>query len=52
MAHLRHHRDFDLHDISPELHETELIDLQTGALGFSDLQFAIAKALARREPAL
>ncbi len=44
MAHLRHHRDFDLHSISPELRETGLVDLQTGALGFSDLQFAIAKA--------
>ncbi len=44
IAHLRHHRDFDLHDISPELRETGLIDLQTGALGFSDLQFVIAKA--------
>ena len=52
IAHLRHHRDFDLHDISPELRETGLVDLQTGALGFSDLQFAIAKAPARREPAI
>src|SRR5229473_6242284 len=44
MAHLSHHRDFDLHDLIPELHEAGLVDLQTGALGFSDLQFAIAKA--------
>ncbi len=52
MAHLSHHRDFDLHDLIPELHEAGLVDLQTGALGFSDLQFAIAKAPARREPAI
>jgi len=49
MAHLRHHRDFDLRDIIPELRETGLVDLQTGALGFSDLQFAIATAPATRE---
>jgi ubiquinone/menaquinone biosynthesis C-methylase UbiE len=52
MAHLRHHRDFDLRDIIPELRETGLVDLQTGALGFSDLQFAIATAPATRALAI
>jgi ubiquinone/menaquinone biosynthesis C-methylase UbiE len=49
MARLRHHRDFDLRDIIPELRETGLVDLQTGELGFSDLQFAIATAPPTRE---
>ncbi|SRR5260370_30332451 len=49
MALLRHHRDFDLRDIIPELCETGLVDLQTGALSFSDLQFVIATAPAMRE---
>ncbi len=52
MAHLRHHRDFDLRDIIPELRETGLVDLQIGALGFSDLQFAIATAPATRALAI
>jgi hypothetical protein len=52
MAHLRQHRHFDLRDIIPELRKTGLVDVQTGALGFSDLQFAIATAPATHEPAI
>jgi ubiquinone/menaquinone biosynthesis C-methylase UbiE len=44
MAHLASHRAFDLGDVVPELCEEGLADLQSGALGFSDLQFALATA--------
>jgi len=52
IAHLRRHRDFDLHDIIPELRATGLVDVQTGAMGFGDLQFASATAPATHELAI
>jgi ubiquinone/menaquinone biosynthesis C-methylase UbiE len=42
IGHLRAHRHFDLLDLVPALQETGLIDLKSGSLGFSDLQFVIA----------
>jgi len=44
IAHLHHHRDFDLREVIPILRAAGLIDIQSGALGFSDLQFALAVA--------
>jgi ubiquinone/menaquinone biosynthesis C-methylase UbiE len=44
MAHLALHRSFDLDDLIPVLRDTALADFQTGALGFSDLRFALARA--------
>jgi ubiquinone/menaquinone biosynthesis C-methylase UbiE len=42
IGHLRAHRHFDLLDLVPALQGTGLIDLKSGSLGFSDLQFVIA----------
>jgi ubiquinone/menaquinone biosynthesis C-methylase UbiE len=44
IAHLHHHRDFDLREMIPILRAAGLMDIQSGALGFSDLQFALAVA--------
>jgi ubiquinone/menaquinone biosynthesis C-methylase UbiE len=42
IGHLRAHRDFDVLDFIPAFKMTGLIDLKSGSLGFSDLQFVIA----------
>src|SRR5258708_17308640 len=42
LGHLRAHRNFDLFDLIPTIHESGLTDLKTGSLSFSDLQFLIA----------
>jgi ubiquinone/menaquinone biosynthesis C-methylase UbiE len=42
---LRHrHGDFDLRNVIPEVNETGLKDVESGALGFRDLQFIRATA--------
>ncbi len=43
IAHLRHHRHFDLHEVLPALGAAGLERIQVGALGFSDLQFVLAR---------
>jgi ubiquinone/menaquinone biosynthesis C-methylase UbiE len=43
IGHLRAHRNFDLFDLIPAIHESGLTDLSSGSLDFSDLQFLIAK---------
>jgi len=42
IGHLRAHRNFDVFGLIPTIHESGLMDLNTGSLGFSDLQFLIA----------
>jgi len=42
IGHLHAHRNFDVFDLIPTIHENGLSDLKTGSLGFSDLQFLIA----------
>lgn len=44
IAHVRHHRGFDLRAVVPVLREVGLTGVETGAVGFSDLQFALAAA--------
>lgn len=46
IGHLRAHRDFDVLDLIPAFQRTGLIDLRSGPLGFSDLQFVIATRVA------
>jgi len=50
IAHFRHHINFDLRKVIPILAEAGLNALQSGAVGFSDLQFVLARPLPRREP--
>jgi SAM-dependent methyltransferase len=40
----RHHREFDLRNVIPEVNETGLRNVENGALGFRDLQFIRAAA--------
>ncbi len=44
IAHFRHHINFDLRKVIPILAEAGLNALQSGAVGFSDLQFVLAAA--------
>ena len=44
IAHFRHHINFDLRKVIPMLAEAGLNALQSGAAGFSDLQFVLAAA--------
>jgi ubiquinone/menaquinone biosynthesis C-methylase UbiE len=44
IGHLRHHREFNLLEVVPVLREAGLEDIRSAALGFSDLQYALAKA--------
>ena len=48
IAHHCHHLHFDLRAIVPVLREVGLTHVETGAAGFSDLQFALAEAPAIR----
>jgi ubiquinone/menaquinone biosynthesis C-methylase UbiE len=42
-AHLRHHRHFDVHEVLPALDAAGLEHVGGGTLGFSDLQFVLAR---------
>jgi ubiquinone/menaquinone biosynthesis C-methylase UbiE len=42
MSHLHQHKRFDLFDLVPLLRECGVLELQSGPLGFSDLQFTMA----------
>ncbi len=42
MGHLSAHRDFDLREATPIFRDVGLVAVETGALGFSDLQFVLA----------
>jgi ubiquinone/menaquinone biosynthesis C-methylase UbiE len=44
IAHLRHHLHFDLRGVIPVLRDAGLTGVETGAVGFSDLRFALAAA--------
>jgi ubiquinone/menaquinone biosynthesis C-methylase UbiE len=43
-AHRRHHRDFDIRKVIPEVSDAGMRDLENGPLGFRDLQFIRAAA--------
>jgi ubiquinone/menaquinone biosynthesis C-methylase UbiE len=42
MAHMRHHRDFDIHRVIPDVEQAGFREIRTGSLGFSDLDYVLA----------
>jgi ubiquinone/menaquinone biosynthesis C-methylase UbiE len=43
LAHLRHHRHFDVHEVLPALDAAGSEYVESGTLGFSDLQFVLTR---------
>lgn len=42
VAHMRQHRNFDIHSVTPAVEQAGFREIRTGSLGFSDLHYLLA----------